>query len=445
MVTRLLLPGIVMLLGTTAVAQAASEPVFYKDVLPILQANCQNCHRPGQIAPMSLLDYPSTRPWARAIRSAVVSRTMPPWFADSEHGKFENDMSLSQDEIDTLVRWVDAGAPAGDPHDAPPPVNWPEEGWHVEPDLVVEGPEFLVPADGIVEWTFVTTPGGFEEDTWVTSIEIQPSRREVVHHICLSLVPPSPDTQYFVPVLFEGSRDEVGTESPPQPSQVQAIGDVGRGFEGCYVPGIGAMDFRPFNAGKLIPAGTDLLWNLHYEPRGEAVLDRPRVGFTVATEPPARRHVTLTLSPPDTSTRGFAIPPNHPSWVAPPAEAIFAADAELVWMWPHMHVRGKAMTIGLAYPDGRSRTVLHVPRYDYNWQLGYETEPIAIPKGTRIVAQSHFDNSTNNRANPDPNQTVYYGTQSWEEMAAGVFGFIVDSRALEQGDVLTGHPGETGG
>ena len=173
MITRFL-AAMLMLGGVAMAAEVSSEPTFNKDVLPILQKNCQTCHRPGQIAPMSFLNYQSTRPWAKAMKLAVSTGKMPPWFADPRYGHFENDRTLPQSDIDTIMKWADASAPEGDAKDAPPPVQWPENGWRIKPDIIVNGPEFKVPAKGIVEWTNVTVPSGFTKDTWITSIELRP-------------------------------------------------------------------------------------------------------------------------------------------------------------------------------------------------------------------------------------------------------------------------------
>jgi hypothetical protein len=176
-----MLVAVGLLMTSMAVSQANTSPTFTKDVLPLLQKNCQICHRPGQIAPMSLLSYKETRPWAKAIRNAVVTRKMPPWFAEPQYAHFRNDRTLAQGDIETIVKWVESGAPEGDPKDAPAPVQWPEKGWQIKPDIIVDLPEFTVPANGIVEWTDITIPGPFKEDTWITSMEILPDNPQVIH------------------------------------------------------------------------------------------------------------------------------------------------------------------------------------------------------------------------------------------------------------------------
>jgi hypothetical protein len=415
-------------------AQDSKSVTFNKDVLPILQKNCQSCHRPGQIAPMSFLSYKDTRPWAKAMKTAVATKKMPPWFADPEVGHFANDRSLKPDEIETIARWADTGAAEGDAKDAPPAVNWPKDGWEIEPDFIVKGPEFTVPAspkNNVIEWTYMTVPSGITQDTWITSMEIRPSEPSVTHHICVYFKPHTPDVIYNKPIWSDRPRDDNGSAVP------SAAGINGRGIppsvtagsngiEGCYVPGQRTQDYRIHHAAKLLKAGTDIVFQMHYTPNGTELTDRPRIGFTFAKQAPQRVYVSLGMSAPS-DAKSFAIPPNAPNWESPQAEATFVEDAELVYMFPHMHVRGKDMTYRLIYPDGRAEPVLNVPRYDFNWQLGYDlSKPVRVPKGTRLVVTAHFDNSRNNKFNPNPDSTVYYGDMTWEEMMFPFFSVVVD-------------------
>jgi hypothetical protein len=426
----------------------AADPTFTKDVLPILQHNCQSCHRPGQTAPMSLLTYESTRPWAKAIKNAVSSKKMPPWLASPEFGHFTNDKSLKQADIDTIAKWVDSGAPQGDPKDAPKLIEWPEGGWTIKPDLIVEGPSYNVPARSIVEWQWVPVPSGITKDTWVTSIEVLPEQIPVTHHICLSFRPRTADVKYGVSIFnkpnIERDADGVEIRKPSaqafpqqgaqgQPGQ-QQVALIGGGIEECYEPGRGAADFRPYGAAKLIPAGSDIWVNFHYTPNGTAVTDHIKIGFTIAKETPKKRYLALSTS--STQSRDqFAIPPYDGNYQAPPAEATFAEDVTLVGLMPHMHVRGKSATFYLDYPDGHSETILEVPRYDFNWQQWYDTS-IKVPKGTKLRVIAHYDNSPNNKFNPDPSKTVYYGDQTWEEMHFPSFGVMVDDLTMDQRKVL---------
>ena len=397
------------------------QVTFARDVAPILQKHCQVCHRPGQAAPMSLLTYGETRPWAKAIRNAVASRKMPPWFADSRYGHFANDPSLSQAEIDTLVNWVNAGALEGARRDLPPPVQWPEGGWQIPPDVIVSLPAYRVPAKGVVEWSYVTVSSGFAKDTWVTSIEILPGDPGVLHHAAV----------FVKPHTAGGPITEIA------PAGIGAL-------VAPYVPGFRATDYRLHRAGQLIPAHADLVVQMHYTPNGKETIDVTRIGFTIGKEQPKRRFITYSPQPLAISDRGiFRIPAGDPNWSSPPVDGLFHVDAELVWFMPHMHLRGKDMTYSLIYPGGKSEIVLSVPRYDFAWQTGYDVvSPIPVPKGTRLHVDAHYDNSLNNPGNPDASQDVYAGSQTWEEMMVPFFGVVVDAR-VDPRKVMT-LPGQVG-
>src|SRR5215831_5220273 len=439
--------ALAVILMISRAAVAAEQPVtFHKDVEPILQRNCQTCHRPGQVAPMSFLTYKDVRPWSKALKEAVVTRKMPPWFADPRYGPYLNDHALRQSEIDTIVQWADSGASEGDIKDAPLPVGWPAD-WLIKPDIVVDGPTTDVPANtknNVVEWITVIMPSGFTKDTWVSSVQIKTEFPAVTHHICISYIPHNPKYKYGVAYWTDKERGEDGSALPDKgptflgPGTARSSdGDptpivnraTGRGLpppggaEDCYLPGNFAADYRPSNAAKLIPAGSDITFNLHYTPNGTAVRDHVKVGFSVLNKAPKRRYLSfLTTSP--TSPKDFAIPPNNGNWQSPPAEVTFLQDAELVYLMPHMHFRGKDMTYILVYPDGRKETILNVPNYDFNWQLGYYTS-IKVPKGTVMHVDAHFDNSANNKFNPNPNKTVYYGSMTWEEMMNPFYGVVI--------------------
>jgi hypothetical protein len=430
--------------GFAEETEVPAAPTFNRDIVPILQANCQSCHRPGQIAPMSFLTYQSVRPWAKAMKAAVNTKKMPPWNADPRYGHFSNDRSLKQRDIETIARWADQGSPEGDPNDKPKPIEWPSEGWQIKPDLIVDGPAFAVPAkpkNNVIEWTNIVMPGKFEKDTWITSIEVRPSEPTVTHHICLQFLPHRADVKYGVPEWVDKARDDSGSEVP---ADGKRLGNFftenlrgGGPLEVCYLPGIQAADYRPFGAGKLIPAGTDIIWQVHYTPNGKETVDHPQVGFTVAKEAPGRRYVSLSAAAPSDQKR-FAIPPGDSDWMAPSGEVTFTENVELAWLSPHMHLRGKSFKFTLLYPDGRQEIMLDVPHYDFNWQLGYDVaEPIKIPKGTKLITEAHYDNSPNNKFNPDPTRTVYNGNMTWEEMDTGFFGVIVDKK-VEPKKILKG-------
>jgi hypothetical protein len=435
-------------------ADSTSTITYYKDVLPVLQANCQSCHRPGQVAPMSFLTYEAARPWAKAMKAAVLTKKMPPWGADAQYGHFMNDRTLEQSEIDLIAKWADTGAVAGDPKDGPRPIAWAPDGWQIKPDVVAVGPKFHVPAKGLVEWTWVVIPSPFKEDTWVTSVEVRPSHIPVSHHICLAFGPHKEGTEYNKPFWQDKPRDENGDEidtrkalggvtsssdARPRPNTVAGILGGTNGIEECYEPGRMPADFRPYGAAKLIPKGSDIAINYHFTPNGTEVDANVEIGFTVAKEPPKRRYLAMSMSAPQDHER-FAIPPNDPNWESPTADAEFLQDVELVGMMPHMHVRGKDMRYELEYPNGKRETVLFVPRWDFNWQIWYDTV-IKVPKGTKLHVSAHFDNSPNNKFNPNPNKTVYYGDMTWDEMMFPSWGVVVEDKALDQKQTVKRIPG----
>lgn len=414
---------ITFFIGGLRGASVPSAPVtFNRDVLPILQRNCQSCHRPGEVAPMSFLSYESTRPWAKAIKVAVLTKKMPPWPADPRYGRFLHDRTLKPEDISLLTAWVDAGAPEGDVKDKPPEKRWPD-GWTIPPDAVVSLPEPIsIPAKGTVELTEIRVPTGFTKDTWINSIEIQPGNRSVVHHVVLCIVPHSDDADYGVPHAPKQKRDAQGIAVKKIQSEDRLRSPAG--VEAVYVPGAPLADYRLHHAAKLIPAGSDLLIQLHYTPNGVATTDQTRIGFTFAKEAPARRFITV--NPTALRDRAhFRIPAGDPDWETR-TELIFNEDAEIVWFMPHMHLRGKDMTYRLVYPNGQSQTLLSV-NFSFEWQMSYDVvEPIVVPKGAKLQVVAHFDNSANNRFNPNPNADVWWGDQTWEEMMVAWFGVVVD-------------------
>jgi hypothetical protein len=419
-----------LLAATTALAAppAATSVTFNRDVLPILQKHCQSCHRPGEVAPMSFLGYQSARPWAKAMKAAVLAKKMPPWFADPQYGRFANEKRLTEPEISALVAWADNGSPEGDSKDKPPPLDF-TPGWTIKPDVIVGMTKpFPIPAKGILELTHFIVPTGFTRDTWITSLEIRPSDPSVVHHVVVQFVTHKDDVKYGEPISTDKPREQFGDQiNKIKKTDRGGFAGVGANLEGLYLPGgRGASDYRVFNAAKLIPAGTDIYIGMHYTPNGKATVDQTQVGFTLAKEPPKRRYISMLATPPQ-DEESFRIPAGDPNW-KDGLELTFNQDAELVWFSPHMHQRGKDMTFRLMYPSGESETVLSVPRFNFEWQLGYEVaKPIRVPKGTRMEVVSHYDNSVNNPFNPNPNKDVWWGEQTWEEMMGAFFGLVIDS------------------
>jgi hypothetical protein len=423
-----------------AVAFAADGPVtFYRDVLPILQRNCQVCHRPGEIGPMSFLTYESTRPWARAIKSAVASKKMPPWFADPQFGHFSNEKRLTDSEIATLTAWVDAGAPEGEARDQPAAVNF-ATGWNIRPDLVLKLPNpYKVPERGTLEYTYIAVSEPFKEDTWVVAGEIRPSYRAAVHHVIAN-------------VRLKGSKwmtqAQLGAEPyAPGPTRNEDLIKANGGnpavldneFLVGYVPGMEAQRFDLDNSAKLIPAGADIVFELHYTTNGVAGEDQTMVGLELAKTPPKRLFMSITAA-----QTNLHIAPGDPNAEAK-ATLTFGQPVDFVYMQPHMHLRGKDMRVEAQYPTGERETLLSVPRYDFNWQIVYyEKKPLRFPKGTMLELTAHWDNSPANKWNPDPSATVRWGDQSWEEMLAAPLAVIVD-RSVDPKTVLVKTKAPTGG
>ncbi len=408
----------------------SSTPTYYKDIAPVLQNRCQECHRPGEVAPMSFMSYDQVRPWAKAIKTAVLTKKMPPWFADPHYGNFSNDRSLSQAEIDTLISWVDGGATEGDPKDAPKPREF-AEGWQIgQPDLILQMPQAVdIPATGVVDYTYVVIPTGFTEEKWVQFAEARPDARSAMHHIIAFLRPPGsrwlkdakPGVP-FVPERWGAARQasEADAKKPPNPGDLgdQLPGELLVGF----APGLPPTQCKPGDA-KLVKAGSDIILQLHYTPNGKATTDRSRIGLIFAKEPPQRRVMTMNAM-----NVFLKIPPGDPNYEAH-AHATLPQDVTLVNMMPHMHLRGKDFLYKAVFPTGETQTLLNVPHYDFNWQLAYvEQDELLLPKGTRIECTAHYDNSPNNPANPDPTKEVRWGDQTWEEMMMGWFDVSFDAK-----------------
>jgi hypothetical protein len=357
---------------------------------------------------MTFEDYKSTRPWAKAIKNVVATRKMPPWFADPAHGKFINDRRLSERDLNTLVAWVDTGAKEGNPKDAPKPVKF-ASGWAIpEPDVIIEAPEFAIPATGTIDYQYVIVPTNFTEDRYVQFAEARPTDRAHCHHILAFIREPGspwfkgrPKNQIFVP-----NRESEGG-----------------GFQGDllagYAPGTIPQQLRPGQA-KLVKAGSDIVFQLHYTANGTAGIDRSRVGLVFSKEKPKERVLTLA-----SANNHFEIPPGHGNYRVDSTITLFE-DSTLIQMLPHMHLRGKAFEYRAVYPTGESEILLKVPNYSFEWQLSYYlADPKPLPKGTKIECTAYYDNSPNNPANPDPKKAVRFGEQSWDEMMLGFFDVAV--------------------
>ena len=417
-----------------SVVSVAAAPTFTKDVAPIFYQNCVSCHRPGEIAPMSLLDYESARPWAKAIREAVATRKMPPWFADPRYGHFSNDPRLNPQEIETVKAWVDGGAAQGDPKDLPTPPTF-AEGWRLgKPDLVIDiGQDFRVPAGSDLYKDFVV-PTNFKEGKWIRAAQVLPGNRRLVHHVHVYVIAPGADdpkddakqpAEKRTPALggfaeVENGLTRVRDDAPVIDNACAANANLPNmsGFEegslSTMLPGKPPDNFDVFGDGstaKLIPAGAKLRFQIHYAKVDQSDTDRTRIGLYLVSKPPEK-----PLRRVDLRNRFFLIPAgarNHEVKRCYDVEQ----DKLLVAITPHMHYRGKDATYELVHANGRREILLVVPRYDFNWQLQYRFEkPVLMEKGSRMEVTFHYDNSPNNPANPDPSKMIRWGDRSEDEM-----------------------------
>jgi hypothetical protein len=448
MANRLLVGFVVLVASAVLVVPAqaqtsASAPTFNKDVAPIFFANCTSCHRPGEIAPMSLLTYKDARPWARSIGNAVKTGIMPPWHADPAIGHFSNERRLTDVQKTTIARWVEAGAPEGEAKDLPSAPQY-TQGWRIgAPDAVLEMQEdYPIPASGEVPYVYFEVPANFDEDRWVQAWELRPGNAAVVHHVIVYVKPPTPPGQPQQPAagaaarpqqqpiitfadgmdipagqtggppLPEGERKPVFPNYRPRPRGIA-------GSIGGYVPG---NSTRVFNQGTAIrlPKGSSLVFQMHYTTIGKETTDRTRMGLIFAKQPP-----TMALSGTALVNGGLHIPAGTADHRVD-AEMTINRDVLLFSMTPHTHVRGKKWYYEVIYPDGRKEPLLSVPNYDFNWQHEYQfTQPLKLPAGTKVRASAWYDNSKGNKSNPDPTKDVWWGDQTWEEMMFTSFTFYV--------------------
>lgn len=408
---------VLLLVSLASAAVAAPAPTFTKDVLPIFQEKCQGCHRPGEIGPMPLMSYEQARPWAKAIKAAVATKKMPPWFADPHVGKFANDRSLTESESKTILAWVDAGVPQGSPKDAPAPKKW-LQGWNIpQPDLVVDLPvKITVPAKGEIDYQYVLAQPNFKEDVWVQMVEVRPAAPSVVHHAVVFIR--EPNSRWLRNEIQPG----VAWTAPPNRRAAETFGGNSEILT-IYTPGMVPDVWKP-GVAKKIPAGSDLIFQMHYTANGKETVDQTRVGIVFSKEPPTERVITSAAV-----NTMFAIPPGDSNYKVEGKAQPHTNPGTIISFFPHMHVRGKAFEMRLIQPSGEVETLLKVPHYDFNWQLSYKAEtPIPIVPGARIEATAWFDNSANNGANPDPKATVRWGEQSWEEMMIGFYDVAVDAK-----------------
>ena len=401
----------------TATNTNADAPTYAGEVAEVLNTNCVQCHRPGQSAPMSLQSYDEVRPWARSIAKNVADRAMPPWHAVDGAGAFANDRSLSQTEIDTIVNWVQAGAPAGDLAQSPEPPSFPEGEWQLgEPDKIVTFDEIEVKAGDRDEFHDLVGKLLLPEDKWLTAIEILPGNSKVVHHV----------------IIYEMKGFDF---------------DPTEGWLGAWAAGTDPMIF-PEGTGRRLKKGSNLIADMHYHPADTDEVDQTRIGLHFADEPPPKELTNIWIM-----NQNFKIPAGASNHEVK-ASHRFWQSGKLLTLTPHMHYRGQDMEYVARFPDGSEKTLLKVDNYDFNWQTVYELEePVDIPAGTVVEAIAHYDNSADNPDNPDPTIDVTFGDESYDEMMIAFADFIVDEgvrpktaseiRTSLISEVAAKHPDET--
>jgi peroxiredoxin len=375
----------------------AGKITYSNQIARLFQKNCQECHRPGEIGPFSLLTYSQAKGWADMIHETVDSGRMPPWHADPHYGKFANDRRLSKEDKETLLAWIDRGCPQGDEKDSPAPKEWHEGWWIGKPDVVISMPkDFMVPADGGkggVPYQYFTVPTNFTEDKWIQAAEARPGNRAVVHHIIAFVIEPA------------------GAKRPSE-GRRGGRGD-GLGYLVGVAPGEEGLILPP-GMGKKIPKGASITFQMHYTPNGVAQKDRSSLGLIFCKEPPKQLVRTAAIS-----AHELKIPAGDANYQTK-SSAKYDKETVILSFMPHMHLRGKDFEYRVKYPDGRTEVVLSVPRYDFAWQMRYVlAEPLRLAAGSTVLCTAHFDNSRNNPNNPDPSRTVTWGQQTWDEMMIG--------------------------
>lgn len=385
-------PGCELELPSDKIGSAGSI-TYHRDVSRIIQRHCIECHRPKGIAPFSLESIEAVVDRAKTIQRVVEQGHMPPWFAapvpPGSENPWANDRSLAARDKADLLTWLRSNdRPLGDFAEAPAPLSFPEQWTIPIPDLILQLPSaFEVKAQGTMPYQYAYVETGLTEEKWVEAFEIIPTERDVVHHV-------------IVQIIEKGS-------------DVKKVGDGSGSFWAAYVPGNGVRIF-PAGFGRRLPAGAKLAFQIHYAPNGRAVREQMRIGLVFAKKRPSVGIESIGIA-----KRDLNIPPHAANHIET-REQIAPFDFYITSFMPHMHLRGKAFKYEVVFKDGREETLLNIPHYDFNWQLSYDLkQPRLIPKGSRVRVSAVFDNSVENKANPDPSQVVKWGPQTYDEMMIG--------------------------
>lgn len=434
--------------------EAHSNLSYEKDIAPIIAENCANCHREGGIAPFAMDSNLAVQGWSPMIREVVMTKRMPPGQIDNKVGhKMKNEMNLNDEEIQKLVRWVNAGAKVDSENDPLAALVWPTTKWSLgEPDLIIQVPEQAIPATGVVDYMDIPIDLALQEDVWIKGSEVVPGDPAVLHHIITTVIPPegAPDFQQILTDLLATLPAEkaqsiraqlfaaiASGEQPNMGKIFQQIPELDIGtFLGSSDPDLGSVagyapgnsvSLNPPGVGGLLKAGTTLNLQMHYTTTGKETTDATEIGiyFYDEGQVPEER-----MSGGVGNAFSISIPAQAKDHKMELVTAV-PEDAEIYSLMPHMHFRGKHMKFTAVYPDGSEELLLSVPAYSFNWQLSHELEePLLVPAGTKIIAVGAFDNSSQNDFNPDPNVELNWGEQSWEEMFMGFYSW----KNVDQGD-----------
>jgi len=417
---------------------AQTTPTFSKDVAPILYKNCTNCHRPGEIGPMSLLSYQDARPWAKSIATRVAAGTMPPWHADPMYGEFSNDRRLSEKDRATILAWASEGAPEGNPQDLPAAPEY-TDGWQLgKPDAVFAMSEdYAVPPSGTIEYKYFEVPTNFTEDKFVQGFEVRPGDRSVVHHVIVFARPPAkpapageakqgegkpkqkPPIEFATGMDIPKDEEVAAAKHAPANDRPEPKGNPGA-FVAAFAPGQAVRVYQEGTAIR-IPAGSTLIFQMHYTASGKATTDRTKLAMTFAKAKPRQEVIVAALL-----NGNFTLPAGSPD-TRVDAQMTLNRDMTVWSILPHTHVRGKRWQVAATYPDGHTEMLLAVPRYDFNWQTDYVyKQPLKLPAGTKVTTSAWYDNSAANKSNPDATVDVHWGDQTWQEMQFTAFAFTID-------------------
>ncbi len=386
------LPADGCLIGRVKKADPHGDVTYSNQIVRILQNRCVECHRAGEVAPFALTSYDEIVGWGEMIHEVVDNERMPPWYANPAYGHFANDARLTPDEKELIATWVKNGCPEGDPSQLPPPRQF-ADGWQIgEPDQIIymSDKPFTVPAEGVVEYTYFTADPGWTEDKWIQATECRPGDRSVVHHIIAFVDQPGGASEF-----------------------------ASRGGLGGYAPGA-VPHIAPEGTAIFVPANSKLRFQMHYTPNGISREDLSCIGVKFADPKTVKHRMRGAV----VGNLSFEIPPGEDNYEVK-AKKRFTSDTILLSLTPHMHLRGKDFRFELEHADGTREVLLDVPHWDFNWQLRYEfAEPKLVTKGSKLHCLAHFDNSTENLANPDPTKAVRFGDQTWEEMMFGFYSSI---------------------